>query len=158
MKKTLTTLRTILVLVLYICIPIDTSEASSGVSIRYYHKATVKSGTSRKISHNLTATFYNACKEQCNDDFLVTADNSNIDLKKLKKLRIRWVAISRDLLKHYPYGSKIKVECDNKEFCGYWEVHDTMNERFRERIDFLLPEGETLGFTSPFKCKITRVN
>ena len=47
----------------------------------------------------VTVTVYNPVMEQCDSTPLITADNSEIDLKKLKQGKLKWVAVSRDLLK-----------------------------------------------------------
>jgi 3D (Asp-Asp-Asp) domain-containing protein len=88
------------------------------------------------ITH-VTLTTYNPCKEQCNDDFLHTADNSLIDLDKLKKGKIKWCAISRNLLFAIPLGSVIEIEGH-----GIYEVRDTMNARYAHCIDILQDESE----------------
>lgn len=110
------------------------------------------------VSHKLLATKYNAVEAQCDSDPLITADNSKINLKHLNKNNLRWVAVSRDMLKYYPYGTVILIECENNKLNGYWEVHDTMNKRFNKRIDFLVPEDDNLDFDKPIEVKITKVN
>lgn len=49
----------------------------------------------------------------------------------------RVIAISRDLLKKYPFHSDIIIEGAG-ELDGIWRVEDVMNKRFAKRIDFLL--------------------
>ena len=39
---------------------------------------------------NITLTFYNPVKEQCDKDPHITADGSKIDLKKLHSGQLRW--------------------------------------------------------------------
>jgi 3D (Asp-Asp-Asp) domain-containing protein len=90
----------------------------------------------RFITH-VTLTTYNPCKEQCNEDFLHTADNSFIDLEKLKKGKIKWCAISRNLLFAIPLGSIIEIEGH-----GIYEVKDTMNARYAHCIDILQDESQ----------------
>ena len=104
-----------------------------------------KQGIKNKKFVVVTITKYNPTKEQCDDDFLVTADNSKIDLKKLESGELRWIAVSRDLRQKFPYGSKVIIHSNDPEIKGVWEVHDTMNERWRNRIDLLRPIGETKG-------------
>lgn len=110
-----------------------------------------------EISDSLLATKYNAVKEQCDDTPFITADNSNICPIKLNNYELRWVALSRDMLERYPYGSKIIVECDIEKLNGVWEVHDTMNKRYSERIDFLVPLNDNYNFNRPTKVKITKL-
>jgi len=83
-------------------------------------------------------TVYNPVEAQCDSDPLITADNSKIDLRKLKNQKIRWAAVSRDLLAEVKFGDKIKITgCKEKDLNGIWEVHDVMNPRYRKRVDLL---------------------
>ena len=43
------------------------------------------------------------------------------------------IAVSRDLLKKYPFGTFIKVQGK-----GVWQVQDVMAPRFKKRIDLLI--------------------
>ena len=83
------------------------------------------------ITH-VTLTTYNAVKSQCDDTPLITADGTKIDLNKLKNGKLKYAAVSRDLLWCIPLGSVIHIEGH-----GYYEVRDTMNERFNHYIDIL---------------------
>lgn len=83
------------------------------------------------ITH-VTITTYNAVRSQCDRSPLITADGTKIDNRKLKNGEQRIVAISRDLLHDIPLGSVIYVEGHGK-----YEVRDTMNSRFKHRIDIL---------------------
>lgn len=92
--------------------------------------------TRRKV----TATRYNPVESQCNSQPLITADMSKISLSKLKRGKIRWIAVSRDLRKIYKYGDVVEIKAkdgDDKSINGLYEVHDTMNKRFTDRIDIL---------------------
>jgi 3D (Asp-Asp-Asp) domain-containing protein len=84
----------------------------------------------------LKATYYNPVQSQCDGNPLITATGYRINLRKLKKQEIRVVAVSRDLLKEYPYNSEIYVH-QPVHLRGCWRVEDTMNKRFSNRIDFL---------------------
>jgi 3D (Asp-Asp-Asp) domain-containing protein len=84
----------------------------------------------------LKATYYNPVQAQCDGNPLITATGYRINLRKLKKQEIRVVAVSRDLLKIYPYNSEIYVH-HPVHLRGCWRVEDTMNKRFSNRIDFL---------------------
>ena len=81
---------------------------------------------------HVTITTYNAVRSQCDSSPLITADGTKIDHRKVKSGEQRIVAISRDLLYAIPLGSLIYVEGH-----GYYEVRDTMNSRFKHRIDIL---------------------
>ena len=83
------------------------------------------------ITH-VTLTTYNAVASQCDDSPLITADGTKIDINKLKRGKIKYCAVSRDLLRYIPLGSVIHIEGH-----GYYEVRDTMNKRFNHYIDIL---------------------
>lgn len=87
----------------------------------------------------VTVTVYNPVQQQCDSTPLITADNSEIDLKKLKQGKLKWVAVSRDLLKNgkVKYGGRVKLKCKDKSLSGTYYVHDTMNPRWTKRIDIL---------------------
>jgi len=95
-------------------------------------------------------TIYNPVAAQCDSDPLTTADNSLIDLDKLKKKEIRWIALSRDLLARwggpYDYGDSIYIHHPDKRIRGVWTVHDTMNARFTKRMDFLVSGKHNKNF------------
>ena len=92
--------------------------------------------------HEVLGTMYNPVTSQCDADPLITADNSKINLTKLAKQKIRWCALSRDLLKRwggpYNYGDTLRVHHPDPRIKGLWVVHDTMNKRWKKRIDFLV--------------------
>lgn len=129
---------------------------SIGVSKPTKTVKTIKSERKTFKSITVTATKYNAVEAQCDGDPLVTADMSKIDLKKLKHNRIRWVAVSRDLLKRFNYGDTIKIECSNEKLNGYWVIHDTMHTRFKNRIDFLVTLNDEFNFFEPIEVHITK--
>ena len=86
----------------------------------------------------VTVTRYNPVINQCDEDPLITADNSEIDLRKLKNEELRWVAVSRDLLGEFSYGDTIKLTCQNDpSINGTYTIHDCMNKRWRNRVDIL---------------------
>ena len=93
----------------------------------------------------ITGTYYHAVAAQCDATPLITADNSKIDLVKLKDKKIRWVALSRDLLARwggpFNYGDTIRVSQGSEKVNGLWVVHDSMNRRFKNRIDFLVHQS-----------------
>lgn len=85
----------------------------------------------RFITH-VTLTTYNAVKSQCDETPDVTANGTIIDHKKLKQGKLKYCAISPDLLWCIPMGSIIYIDGH-----GRYEVVDTMNARFNHRIDIL---------------------
>ncbi len=90
----------------------------------------------------VTATVYHAVPEQCNNDPEHTAFMFKLDLSNPYKHRI--VALSRDLLKKYPNGTKIKIEGVGN-YNGIYIVRDKMNKRYTKRIDILINKGMPLG-------------
>lgn len=93
----------------------------------------------KKIVTHVTLTCYQPVKEQCNSDFLHTADNSFIDLDKLEDGKIKWVAISQDLLWLFPMGSKVIISNEETgESYGTYLVKDKMNKRWNHRMDILI--------------------
>lgn len=93
----------------------------------------------------ITGTYYNPVAAQCDGSPLVTADGSKIDVEKLEQCKIRWVALSRDLLKRwggpFEHGDTIDVYHSNAAVSGKWVVHDVMNKRAKKKIDFLVALG-----------------
>lgn len=93
-------------------------------------------------------TYYNPVESQCDSDPLVTADGSKIDLRKLRKGNLKWLAISQDLLPEYPLGTKVKITSKKyPEISGIYVIHDVMNPRFRYSIDVLshIDHGHIFG-------------
>lgn len=106
-------------------------------------------------SHSVIATFYNPVKSQCLDDPLITADGSKIDINKLRKGKLKWIAISRDLKRHYKFNDKIYVQSNNPKINGIWEIKDVMGKRHKNRIDFL--SSDVTFLSKPVKVKIYKV-
>lgn len=104
--------------------------------------------------HNVTATYYHAGPKHGLSWY--TASGNKISIKELNTKKLRWVALSHDLLKHYSYGDTITVISDNPKLRGKWVVMDKMHKRHRNRIDFLTPSGNTLGMLRPTKVKIKK--
>ena len=90
---------------------------------------------SKNVITHLTLTYYQPVKEQCDKQPLVTADGSKINLHHLKKGKIKWCAISRDLLYLFPKNKPKRVYIEG---FGVYEVKDVMNNRFKHRIDILI--------------------
>lgn len=96
----------------------------------------------KEVSDKVICTVYNAVSEQCNSDPGHTASMFKLDLKNPFKHRI--IAVSRDLLKKYPYGSKVCISGTGK-YDGEYRVEDTMNKRYTARIDILINQDMELG-------------
>jgi hypothetical protein len=88
-----------------------------------------------------TLTIYNPVVEQCDSDPLITASNAKIDTLKLRKKKIRWMALSRDMLKRWNgklnYGDTVILESGDNAIDGKWVIQDTMNKRYKKRGDLL---------------------
>lgn len=86
-------------------------------------------------------TVYHPTKGQCDSSPLITASNSKIDVNDLRNQNIRWMALSRDLLKRWKgefhYGDTVLVSSGDSQIDGLWVVKDTMNKRFKKRGDLL---------------------
>lgn len=81
------------------------------------------------------ATVYNAVKSQCNSDYLHTA--SMFELDSINQYQHRIIAVSRDLLKLFPFGTKVSVT-GTGIYDGIYTVNDIMNKRYINRIDILI--------------------
>lgn len=114
--------------------------------------STVKIKQSPFIQLDRATTYY--CNvSQCDNDPFTTADGSVIDPIKLKNKEIRWCALSRDLIWDeyrqtihkqgfrglFEFGDTIVVKSNSSpQINGKWVVHDTMNKRYKNSIDFLI--------------------
>lgn len=87
------------------------------------------------------ATVYNAVPEQTNSDPGHTAFMFELDLTNPYKHRI--IAVSRDLLKKYPKGTKVLVK--GTTYDGIFIVMDKMNKRYTNRIDLLINQEMQIG-------------
>lgn len=84
----------------------------------------------------VTATVYHAVEGQCDDSPLVTASGATISSADTAYDH-RYIAVSRDLLDVFPYGTMVEVSgCG--ELDGEYTVADTMNKRYKGYIDILI--------------------
>ena len=101
--------------------------------------------TKQNMVYNVTATMYNAVEAQCDSDPLITAGMYKINPRKASQHK--WVALSRDLLKRwggrFTYGDVIRIE-NAGDKSGVYTVVDTMNARFKNKIDILETQGTDL--------------
>lgn len=84
----------------------------------------------------VTATVYHAVAGQCDDSPLVTASGARISSTD-SAYEHRYIAVSRDLLDVFPYGTKVEVSGCGELDGEYW-VEDTMNRRYKGYIDLLI--------------------
>jgi hypothetical protein len=86
-------------------------------------------------------TIYNPSLAQCDEDPFITASNKRINPVKLQQGAIRWMALSRDMLKRwggqFDYGDTVIVHTGDPAIDGEWIIQDTMNKRFKNRGDLL---------------------
>lgn len=91
--------------------------------------------TTRATVTHVTLTYYQPVKGQCDSKPLITADGSKINLNHLKSGKIRWCAISRDLLYLFPKGKPKRIYIEG---FGTYQVRDVMNRKFRHSVDILI--------------------
>jgi hypothetical protein len=132
MKKIITTY--ILLLTLIFMPLMATSTRMSHAGEKIYIK-----NNSRALLDALTV--YHPTKRQCDKTPLVTASNSKINVDELRNQNIRWMALSRDLLKRwngaFQYGDTVLVTTGDHQIDGFWIIKDTMNKRYKNRGDLL---------------------
>lgn len=90
---------------------------------------------SKNIITHVTLTYYQPVKEQCNSQPLITADGSKINLHHLKQGKIKWCAISRDLLWLFPKNKPKQIYIEG---FGIFQVRDIMNKKWNHRVDILI--------------------
>lgn len=98
--------------------------------------------TPQEKSYTVTATMYYPVSSQCDRDPLITAGMYKIIPGKASQQK--WIAMSRDMIARwggdFKYGDLVKIEgAGHKD--GVYKVVDTMNKRFKNRIDFLEDKG-----------------
>ena len=96
----------------------------------------------KKEVYRVVATMYNAVEGQCDADPFVTSCMYKIDPQKASEHK--WIAVSRDLLKinggKLVYGQKVRIVGAGKK-SGIYTIADTMNKRFKNKIDILETQG-----------------
>jgi len=100
-----------------------------------------------QVSYFVTATVYHSDPRQCDDDYNITADGSEIDTTNPSKHR--WIAVSRDMLARHGgalnFGDSLRIEGTNSHLDGIHIVRDVMNKRYRKCIDFLVSKNDIYG-------------
>lgn len=88
---------------------------------------------------DVVATIYHAVESQCDDTPLITSCGHNIDTAKVRTGEERTIALSRDLLEKFKYGTEVMVSIDgHDEYCCTYVVRDCMNARYTNCIDLLV--------------------
>lgn len=85
----------------------------------------------------VTATTYNAEIKQTDSTPKMTSAMYHIDKNPFKH---RYIALSKDLLKIFPYGTEIRLK-GTGIYDGIYIVADMLNTRYRRRVDILLSKG-----------------
>lgn len=84
----------------------------------------------------VNASVYHAKEGQCDDTPLITASGAKIKSAE-SAYEHRYLAVSRDLLDVFPYGTMVEViGCG--ELDGVYTVADTLNKRYKGYIDILI--------------------
>jgi len=95
---------------------------------------------SKPISYEtVTLTTYAPIEGETDSTPHVTASGFKIDKNNPKKHRI--IAVSRDLKRKWPFGTKVRIRKAGK-YNGIYTVKDVMNKRYRKRIDILIGEDD----------------
>jgi len=121
-----------------------------------YHIANLKHDTIQANTYQVTATMYYPTSSQCDSDPLLTAGMFKINSNKASEHK--WIAMSRNMIARwggeFNYGDSVKIEGAGYKD-GIYLVVDTMNKRFKNRIDFLESKGtKKYKFTNVTLTKI----
>ena len=96
-----------------------------------------------------TLTIYHPTAKQCDSTPLVTASNKKIDVNKLYKQQLRWMALSRNLLKRWKgdfnYGDTVMLTSGDARIDGLWIIQDNLNKRYKNRGDLLFHSSVRKG-------------
>ena len=88
------------------------------------------------ITDTVTVTTYTTDPDETDEEPLITASGFKLD--SLNPRRHKIIAVSRDLKKRYPFGSKVRVKGLGKKYDGVYKVEDVMHSRWRKKIDLLI--------------------
>ena len=111
-----------------------------------------------QMTYNVTATMYRPVREETDSTPNITADGTRINIRSAGSYR--YIALSRNLLARwggdFDYGEYIIVEgTPDGKHDGIWQVRDTMNPRFIDRIDFLCdPDAKPFKYDNVVIAKI----
>ena len=98
--------------------------------------------TFEKKSFLVTVTTWNPTKSQTDDSPHLTACGFRIDTINPYKQKI--IGLSRDLLKHFYYGEKVRLENCGK-FNGIYTVVDCGNKRLVRTVDICIARNQKGG-------------
>lgn len=136
MKNFMYVILSMFLLNMEICLPHRNKPPNKG---QYMIKKDViaNKDTMNYIEIYATVLYYNPTKRQCDNTPLITSDGSRINLNSLKENKIKWCAVSKDILRLFPKNKPKRIWIEN---CGIFEIHDNMNKRHRNTIDILVHE------------------
>jgi 3D (Asp-Asp-Asp) domain-containing protein len=83
----------------------------------------------------VTVTTYTASVRETDSTPLITA--SGFILDSLNPAKHRIIAVSRDIKKHWKFGTKVKI-LNAGIYNGIYYIQDVMNKRYKSRIDILI--------------------
>ena len=92
---------------------------------------------------SVVITVYHPTKKQCQGDPSTTASGKRIPIQGVKNGTVRWIALSRDLLRKFTpgapfdYGDVVTITCGDPRIDGDYIVQDTMAKRMRKHVDIL---------------------
>ncbi|QAY18138.1 hypothetical protein [Thermus phage TSP4] len=91
-----------------------------------------------KFKVRVTATAYTSLAHLTDSTPFLTASMTRTRVEYRNGVQWHVVAVSRDLLTVFPYGSKVFLRCPNRLIYGL--VEDTMHIRWRRRVDIWFPD------------------
>jgi hypothetical protein len=101
----------------------------------------------KTFMRSVHVTMYHPVAGQTDDTPNIVADGSKFDIATASDLK--WIAVSRDM--HARWGGELSFGDivylhipENEEKSGYYLVKDTMNRRWKHRIDILESPGEPM--------------
>jgi len=90
---------------------------------------------------NVNVSVYNATVKQCDSTPLLTASQLLIDTNLLKQNKLKWCAISRNLLKRFNPKAKYNlldtIILDHNLFKGKYIITDVTKDIYYNRVDVL---------------------
>jgi 3D (Asp-Asp-Asp) domain-containing protein len=99
------------------------------------------SKTENLLEKIVSASVYRATGKQCDASPLITASGKRINPKN--PYGHKWIAISHDLIKLFPFGTAVRVE-GTLIYDGIYYVQDLMHKRWKHKIDILIGNGQKL--------------
>lgn len=90
---------------------------------------------------NVSVSVYNATVKQCDSTPLLTASQLLIDTNLLKQNKLKWCAVSRNLLKRFNPKAKYNlldtITLDHPLFKGKYIITDVTKDIYYNRVDVL---------------------